>query len=135
LAGVLLVPRRKRRIRGPLVAAALAVLLAAGAVVGYLVYAAGGPEVTLLAASSTGPDPFGPDFTTAGGTSPTAGTPPGSGSRVRGNTEGLYAGKSGASVCDRPALSGFLARDPQRAAAFAGRSPPTRHCAGAAVPA
>ena len=113
-------PRRKRRIRGLVVAGALAVLLAAGAVVGYLIYATGGREVTLLAASSNGPDPFGPDFTTAGGTSPMAGAPPGSGSRVRGNTEGLYAAESGAAVCDRAALSGFLARDPQRAAAFAG---------------
>ena len=46
--------------------------------------------------------------------------PSGSGSRVRGNTEGLYAAESGAAVCDRAALSGFLARDPQRAAAFTG---------------
>jgi hypothetical protein len=135
MAAVSVVARRTRRRRGPIGPSAVALLLLVVAGMGVGKLAEPSPhtrgEITLVAATATGPHPFTASVATGAAPAPAkattatgsdSGTSPKSAQLITttpGSHEGLFGGTRSAASCDRRALVTALQGRPDRAAAFA----------------
>lgn len=111
-------PPRGRRKKVVALVAAVALLVAAGAV-GIFFYERSTRTVALLAADEPGDDPFTPTLVQSGTLVPTAPFDAAANRTPAGNLDGLYFDAFGSSGCNRAQLESVLGGDPALAAAWA----------------